>query len=384
MTHTTDVIIVGLGAMGSAALYHLAQRGIRAVGFDRYTPPHAFGSTHGLSRIIRESYYEHPRYVPLVQRAYELWADLERRSAQRLFHQTGGLMIGDRDGVLVSGALRSAREHELVHEVLSAAAVQRRFPAFTLPEETVGFFEPRAGVLDPEACVDAHLRLAESGGAEVHATEAVQEWSVRGGRVRVTTAEGDYDAARVALCAGAWSPDLLNGDDIPLRVERQVMHWFTPARDPEQLRIERCPIAMTEYAADRIFYFVPDNGDGVKAAIHHEGETTHPDSVRRNVDEAEVEPVRRLLAKYLPSANGPRRDSATCLYTDTPDSHFLFTPHARHSEVLIVSACSGHGFKFASAIGEAMADLLMGLPRPDLAAFGRERLASARDYGARH
>jgi len=283
MPHTTDVIVVGLGAMGSATLFHLAQRGVRAVGLDRCNPPHALGSTHGLSRIIRESYYEHPHYVPLVQRAYELWADLERKSARRLFYQTGGLMIGHRNGVLVSGALRSAREHGLTHEMLSAEAVHTRFPAFVLPEGMVGFFEPRAGVLDPEACVDAHLRLAEAAGAEVYVDQPVQEWNVSRGRVHVTTAQGAYDAGRIALCAGAWTPDLLEGDDISLKVERQVMHWFDPARDAAVLNIARCPIAMTEYAPDRIFYFVPDNGDGVKAAIHHEGEITHPRDVRREV-----------------------------------------------------------------------------------------------------
>jgi sarcosine oxidase len=240
----------------------------------------------------------------------------------------------------------------------------------------VGFFEPRAGVLDPEGCIDAHLRLAESAGAEVHPNEPMLEWSASGGRVRVRTAQGEYDAARLALCAGPWTPDLLDGDDISLQVERQVMHWFNPARGAEYLRIDRCPIAMTEYASDRIFYFVPDSGDGVKAAIHHEGEITHPDRVRREVDSREVEPVRRLLSQYIPSANGDLRGSATCLYTDTPDGHFLIAPHSRDRDVLVVSACSGHGFKFASAIGEAIADLLMGRSRPDLAAFGRERLTS--------
>jgi sarcosine oxidase len=260
---------------------------------------------------------------------------------------------------------------------LSAGAVHDRFPAFTLPNDTVGFFEPRAGVLDPEGCVDAHLRLAQEAGAEVHPNESVEEWSVSRRRVRVITGQGEYDAGRLALCAGAWTPQLLD-EDLPLQVERQVMHWFAPARDRELLSISRCPIAMTEYAPpDRIFYFVPDNGNGVKAAIHHEGELTHPDRVRRDVAPSEVDAVRSLLAKYLPGANGELRGSATCLYTDTPDGHFLFTAHSRYREVLVVSACSGHGFKFASAVGEAVADLLMGMPRPDLAAFGRDRLVSA-------
>ena len=373
MAHTTDVIVVGLGAMGSAALYHLAQRGVRVVGFDRYAPPHALGSTHGLSRIIRESYYEHPRYVPLVQRAYDLWAELERRAVRRLFYQTGGLMIGDADGVLVAGALRSAREHGLAHELLSAKEVHARFPAFVLPDEMSGFFEPRAGVLDPEGCVDAHMQLAAAAGAEVRPDEPIREWSVQGGRVRVVTERGTYDAARLALCAGAWNPALIDDDSITLRVERQVMHWFTPARTPELFEPARCPIAMTEYAPDRIFYFVPDSGDGVKAAIHHEGEVTNPDAIRREVADEDVAPVIQLLRRYLPNAAGPLRGSATCLYTNTSDGHFLITPHARHEEVLVVSACSGHGFKFASAIGEAVADLMMSLPRPDLIPFGRQR-----------
>jgi sarcosine oxidase len=377
MTLTTDVIVVGLGAMGSASLYQLAQRGVRVIGIDRFAPPHVLGSTHGLSRIIREAYYEHPRYVPLVQRAYELWAELERQSARRLFHQTGGLMIGTADSVLVAGALRSAREHGLAHELLTVAEVHTRFPGFSLPNEMSGFFEPRAGVLDPEGCVAAHLELAQAAGADVRLNEPVLEWSVANERVRVVTALGEYDARRLALCAGAWNPGLIDDDTVSLRVERQVMHWFTPARHAERFVPERCPIAMIEYDSDRIFYFVPDSGDGVKAAIHHEGETTTPDSIRRTVSEDDVARAEQLLSTYLPDAAGTHRGSATCLYTNTSDGHFLITPHARYDDVLIVSACSGHGFKFASAIGEAVADLLMGMPRPDLEPFGRERLLTA-------
>jgi sarcosine oxidase len=190
------------------------------------------------------------------------------------------------------------------------------------------------------------------------------------------TAKEEYDAGRLALCAGAWNPQLVDDDSIALRVERQVMHWFTPARNAELFTPARCPIAMIEYDTDKIFYFVPDSGDGVKAAIHHEGEAATADNVRRTVSEEEVARVEGLLKRFLPDAAGSRRGSATCLYTNTPDGHFLIAPHARHEEVLIVSACSGHGFKFASAVGEAVADLVMGLSRPDMAPFGRERLLS--------
>jgi sarcosine oxidase len=376
MARTADVIVVGLGAMGSAALYHLASRGARVVGFDRFSPPHTLGSTHGLSRIIREAYYEHPRYVPLVQRAYELWADLERRSGRHLFQQTAGLMIGAREGVLVSGARRSAAEHRLDYEELSAAAVRSRFPAFSVPNDMVALLERRAGVLDPEGCVDAHLALAAGAGAEVRTNEPVLSWDGRVGGVTLETASGRYESACLALCAGAWTPVLLNDNEVSLSVERQVMHWFTPQRDAGLFRPSRCPIAMIEYAANRFFYTLPDSGQGLKAAIHHEGETVDPDSVTRDVRSDETQRVLELLRRFLPLAAGAHRHAATCLYTNTADGHFLIAPHVHHGHVLIVSACSGHGFKFASAIGEAVADILTGKPREDLHPFGRDRLVT--------
>ena len=360
MTQTTEVIVAGLGAMGSATLYHLARRGVRTIGFDRFAPPHALGSTHGLSRIIREAYYEHPLYVPLVRRAYALWADLERRAGRRLFQATGGLMIGPRDGVLVAGALRSAREHALPYELLDAALVRHRFPVFEMPDDIVALHEPRAGVLDPESCVDAHLSLARDAGAAVHANEPIDDWSVDSTGVHVTTARGTYQAKRLALCAGAWAPALLRSPSVQLQVERQVMHWFAPARDAALFTPVRCPVAMWEYASDRMFYVLPDSGAGIKAAIHHEGVVTDPDRVDRVVAISEVERVRSLLHRYLPAADGELLRSAVCLYTNTADHHFLIDTHPEHEEVLVVSACSGHGFKFASAIGEVATDLLTG------------------------
>jgi sarcosine oxidase len=377
MSKTADVAVIGLGAMGSAALYHLASRGVRVIGIDRFTPPHVFGSTHGLSRIIREAYYEHPMYVPLVQRAYELWADLERLAGRRLLQRTGGLMIGSREGALVSGALRSAREHSLAHEELTAAKVRSRYPAFAVPDDMMALYEPRAGVLDPESCVEAHLSLASSSGAELRTNEPVSSWQARDGVITIETSAARYDVGRVLLSAGAWTPGLLQRSDMPFWVERQVMHWFTPRRDPELFAPDRCPIAMIEYAPDRFFYTLPDSGRGLKAAIHHEGASVDPDTVDRMVDERETMRVFELLRRYLPGAAGRHRRAATCLYTNTPDGHFYIAPHGALENVLVVSACSGHGFKFASAIGEAVADLLTGTPRPDLDSFGRARLGAA-------
>jgi sarcosine oxidase len=363
--------------MGSAALYHLASRGVRVLGFDRYAPPHTLGSTHGLSRIIREAYYEHPRYVPLVQRAYELWSDLERASGRRLFQQTGGLMIGPRNGSLVAGALRSAREHSLPHEELSAGQVRSRFPAFWVPDEWVALLEPRAGTLDPEGCVDAHLRRAAAAGAEIHLNERVASWRVADGCVSLESAAARYEVGRIALCVGPWLPSLLHDADAPFWIERQVMHWFTPRSDPALFTPDRCPIAMLEYAPDRFFYTLPDSGRGLKAAIHHEGTRVDPETVNRSVDELETKRVFDLLGRYLPHAAGRHRDAATCLYTNTPDGHFFIGSRMARDEILIVSPCSGHGFKFASAIGEAVADLLTGIDRPDLEPFGPQRLGVA-------
>lgn len=372
MTPSTEVIVVGLGAMGSATLYHLARRGVRAIGFDRFAPPHTLGSTHGLSRIIREAYYEHPLYVPLVRRAYALWADLERSTRRRLFQQTGGLMIGPRDGVLVAGALKSATEHGLAHELLDAATVRGRFPILAVPDDNVALLEPRAGVLDPEACVDAHLTLARAAGASVRVDEPVDDWRVDAQGVHVTSGRGEYRAARLAICAGPWTPALLDDAAILLTVERQVMHWFTPQRDAEEFASDRCPVVMWEHERDRLFYTLPDSGAGFKAAIHHEGERTDADRVRRTVDARDVEPVRALLRRYIPAADSPPLRSAVCLYTNTPDQHFLIDAHPRHDEVLIVSACSGHGFKFASAVGELATDLLTGTAADfDLSLFRR-------------
>lgn len=370
MSGTFDVAIAGLGAMGSAAAYHLARRGRRVLGLDRFAPPHAFGSTHGQTRIIREAYFEHPLYVPLVQRAYDLWEDLERSSARDLLRITGGLMVGIPDGVLVSGALRSAREHRLAHEFLSADQVRRRFPAFRPTDDLAGVWEPRAGVLFPEACVDAHLTLARTHGATLRPGEPLVRWAPDGDGVRVTTDQGEFLADRLLLSAGSWLKALVPELNLPLTVTRQVLFWFAPADSPGYFAPSRCPIHLWEPAHGRYFYGFPDFGDGVKLAIHHEGEIVDPDHVRREVADDEVEELRRRFRPYLPAADGPLVQTAVCLYTNTPDEHFWIDRHPEHPQVLLASPCSGHGFKFASAIGEILADELTGRkPKFDLGPF---------------
>ena len=355
--------------MGSATLYQLARRGVPAIGVDRFSPPHTQGSTHGQSRIIREAYYEHPLYVPLVRRAYDAWRDLEERSGVTVYRKTGGLMLGREDGPVVSGSRASAVEHGISHEMLTAAEVRSRCPGFTPPEDFVGLWEDRAGLLFPEAAVAAHLALAQRLGAEVRNQTRVLGWSASAAGIRVETSGGQLKGRLLVLSAGPWIGSLLGDRGTVFQVERQVSHWFAPLRDAGDW-----PVALWEHREGSLFYTIPDGKARVKVGIHHEGETVDPETVNRETTEAEERQARSLLAQYQPAANGPLLDSAVCLYTNTPDRHFVLDWHQDHDNVLVVSPCSGHGFKFSSAIGEAVADLVTtGTSAFDLGPFSISR-----------
>ena len=370
MTAAYGSIVVGCGAMGSAAAYHLARRGHSVVGFDRFRPPHSFGSSHGDTRIIREAYFEHPLYVPMVQRAYELWADLEARSGAVLYRRTGGLMIGSADSVLVTGALRSAHAHGLAHELVGAAEIRARFPALRPADDMVGVLEPRAGILFPERCVAAHVDLAREAGAELHFDEPVLRWEADVESVRVFTRNGTYRADRLIVLAGAWTKDLFPDVALPLTVERQTLYWFEPQIRGGLFEPERCPIHLWQFDDGEFFYGFPDLGDGVKVARHHGGRVVAPDTVDRDVSDAEVDAIRQVVRRFVPCADGRLRKAAVCVYTNTQDEHFWIDRHPEHRNVLVVSACSGHGFKFASVIGEIAADLVIdGRARFDLSVF---------------
>jgi len=355
-----DVIIVGLGAMGSAAAYHLARRGRRVLGLDRFSPPHTMGSSHGQTRIIREAYFEHPVYVPMVQRAYVLWDELARAENTPLLLQTGGLMIGAPDSIVFTGAKRSADTHRLPHEVLTAGEVRKRFSVLHPDEEMMAVLEPRAGILFPERCIAAHFALAVRHGANLRVEEPIMRWNATGHGVEVTTARGTYRAGQMILSAGSWARELLPDLNPPLVVERQVLYWFEPNASPKLFYPEHCPIHLWQVGDGeerKFFYGFPDLGDGVKVAGHHDGVTVSPDFVSREVTPAEVDAMRALLRRYLPQAEGRLRSATVCLYTNTPDEHFWIDRHPAHPQVIIVSPCSGHGFKFSSAIGEILSDL---------------------------
>ncbi len=377
MTERYDVVVAGLGAMGSAAAAELAARGVRVLGLDRFDPPHALGSSHGETRIIREAYFEHPQYVPLVQRSYERWAALEAETGATLYRRTGGLMIGPDAGAVIAGTRASVVTHRLAHDRLSAREIQQAYPVFRLPGDWVGLREPRAGVLLPERCIAAHLERGRKHGAALRPVTPVTAWSAGDGGVTVTTPQGTILAGHLVLTVGAWLASLVTDLALPLTVERTVLHWFEPAADPAAFEADRFPIFLIEFEPGRMVYGIPAvdaAGPGVKVALHHLGSPADPDHVRREVDAAEVEAVRPLLRQYLPALDGRLLRSAVCLYTNTPDFDFLIDWHPLHREVLLVSPCSGHGFKFASALGEVVADLVLdGRSRFDLSPFRANR-----------
>lgn len=360
MANSWDVIVVGLGAMGSATLHQLAQRGVRALGIEQFTPGHARGSSHGRSRIIREAYFEDPRYVPLVQRAYELWDALERESGAQLLQHTGGLMLGAPESAVVRGAQLSAELHGLPHERLDAAAIAARFPAFRVRPQDVAVFEPRAGVLAPEKAITTFVAQAQQRGAEVRQDEAMLSWRAVGDGVEVTTTAGTYRAGRLVLTVGAWAGSVFRELALPFVVQRNVLYWFDPARNREQFSPAAFPVFIHELDQSLAFYGFPDTGDGVKLALHHHGPVSDPDALDRIVTEAEVAFLRSIVAQYLPDANGSLRETAVCMYTNLPDDHFIIDTHPVFPAVIVASPCSGHGFKFSSAIGEVLADMATG------------------------
>jgi sarcosine oxidase len=365
-----DVVVVGLGAMGSAALHQLARRGVRAVGVERLVPGHDRGSSHGESRIIRLGYFEHPSYVPLLRRAYALWRELETASATKLLHITGIAEIGPPDGEVVTGTLAASRLHGLPHEVLGAAEITRRFPAFKIPSDYLGVFQPDGGFLEVEAAIASMLAQAQAAGAEIRTSTAVLSIEQHGGGVRVRTNQGDIDARTAVVAAGPWIKQLLPDLPAPLRVTRQVMGWFQPL-DPAPFAGGRFPVFLLESRHGVHYGFPPFASGAVKVAKHHHGdETVDPDHFDRAVSDADGALIRAALTDHIPAANGPLMAAKTCLYTVTPDRDFLIDRLPGAANIIVASPCSGHGFKFAPVIGEILADLaISGGTRHDISRF---------------
>jgi sarcosine oxidase len=370
MTPDVDVAVVGLGAMGAAVAWQAAAAGLSVAGFDAYDPPHQLGSTHGHSRIIREAYFEHPQYVPLVQRAYELWAALETTAAVRLFQATGGLMIGAEGSVLIEGTLRAAREHGLPVQTWTAAEVASRVPPLSPPPGMVGVFEPRAGVLAPERGVRAMLQAARQAGAALHGNERVERWEADTDGIEIRTAARRVLVRHLVLAAGSWmASELARLPRVPLTVERVVQHWYRPGADP-RFAPSAFPVFLLEAPDGRMLYGLPDQGQGLKLAQHHGGRVVTPDTVDREIGDDESARFHAWASAWVHGLPGTPVESRVCLYTNTPDSDFVLDWHPEAPRVFVCSACSGHGFKFAPAIGELVTRVLSGgLPLVDLAPF---------------
>lgn len=367
-----DAVVVGLGAVGSAAAYHLARRGFRVLGLEQFEPAHTLGSYHGESRITRRAYFEHPAYVPLLHRAFDLWRRLEAEAGVALIRLVGGLFLGPSCGMLVPGSRRSARVHGIPHEMLDAAEIRRRFPAVRPAESDIALFEPGAGLLYSERCVQAHLRLAADAGAHLLYGTRVLDWSAEGEGCSVRTATGSYRATRLVLAAGAWLGPLLRSLGLSLAVERQPVVWLHPRDTPEWFEPERLPVWIWETPDLGFYYGVPHlDRPGVKAARHHTGVRTDPDRVDRQVTPPDEEEVRRFVRRHLPGLDGALAGGSVCLYTNTADEHFVVDRHPDHPQVAYASACSGHGFKFSSVLGEVLADLVLESRTPPYADFLR-------------
>ncbi|MGH9386528.1 MAG: N-methyl-L-tryptophan oxidase [Vicinamibacterales bacterium] len=378
-----DVIVVGLGAMGSAAASQMAARGQRVLGLEQFDFAHDRGSSHGASRVIRLAYFEHPSYVPLLLRAYELWTQLERDTNRSLLTLTGGLMVGRLESAVVRGSLHSAETHGLPHELLGSAEIRRRFPPLTPADDDVAFYERRAGVLRAEACVQAFQERATIHGADLRSRERVLGWLAKPdeGGVVVQTTQETFEARHLVLTPGAWAPAMFDLPEVPLTIERQALFWFAPVGGVSIFAPGRFPIYIWDVGNATQFYGFPSMVGppfGVKVAFFRSNDgnnSVSPDAVNRTVAPEAVATMRGVLARRLPSvATGALVQTVTCLYTLTPDHHFVVGRHPIHSQVTIASPCSGHGFKFASVIGEIIADLaIAGTTHHDISLFAPAR-----------
>lgn len=382
MSPTYDVIVVGLGGMGSAAAYRLAARGRTVLGLDRYDPAHTHGSSHGESRIVRQAYSTDPSYVPLLLRSYELWERLEHDSGRDLLTVTGGLLLGSPTSLTIAGSGRSARQWDLAHEMLDAREIRHRFPTMTPARDTVGFYEENAGFVRPEAGVSAHLGLARHHGAELRFREPVTGWLAdeSGDGVTVWTASGTHYASRLVICPGAWTQDVLPDLGFTFRAERYVQYWFDPVGSIASYRPDRHPVYIWEAGDGRLFYGFPALGgrqEGVKISFLRDGRSVTPDTVDREVRPAEVEVTRGYLRPRIPSLPGGLRRAATCIYTHLPEEHFVVASHPRLPQVTVGCGGSGHGFKFVPVVGEILSELVVdGASRHPVEPFDPGRLTT--------
>ncbi len=354
-----DVIVAGVGSMGAAACRELAARGVRVLGLEAGALPNPLASFAGRTRAIRLSYSEHPDYVPLLRGAYERWETLGEECGQELLHLTGALYMGPENSKLFAGALSSAQMHHLPHTRFTAAELQTQWPQFRLPENFVGLHEAQAGYVLSEAAVQAMVETAQRHGAELRGHEPVLDWRATAQGVTVRTPKGEYAAGHLVFTAGAWTPEVLR--DLPLTVTRQVVGWTQPP-DLSPFTADQFPVWAIDYEGRGFYYGFPhtpdgSGGPGLKTGLHHPSTSTTAAAAQRDPMPADAKEIRAVFARHLPTGEGPLIEQHTCLYTNTPDGHFIVDRHPAHERVTLACGFSGHGFKFASVMGEVLADL---------------------------
>jgi sarcosine oxidase len=354
-----DLAVIGLGGVGSQVAFHAARRGAHVVGFDPFGPPHDRGSSHGRTRLIRLAYFEHPGYVPLLRRAYELWHDLSHRVESPLLYQVGLIYAGLPQSEILTGVARSAREYDVPIERLSPHDAVQRFPGLVVPEEANVLFEPTGGYLRVEECVEAGLHGAQLLGAELRTYEPVVSWSRDGQGYVIRTAQDTYRATRVVLAGGAWAGQLLPSLASKLQVIRKTLHWFD-TRDPRYLESNGFPAFMAEWEGKQYYGFPADQATGLKAAEHSGGEkVANPDQLDRDERPEDAASTRAFLKSWLPGVSDRQQEFSACMYTMSPDGHFYVDHLPEEPGVVFAAGLSGHGFKMASVLGEILTGLAL-------------------------
>ena len=357
MSQEFDCIVIGVGGMGSSTLYNLAKRGRRVLGLEQFDIPHAEGSSHGVNRIIRLAYYEHPSYVPLLRRAYELWSDIESVTGEQLLYKTGSIDTAPSGHEVFEGSLESCLLHDIPHRVLNHAQINEEFPGYQLPPGHMGLLQGDGGFVLSERSIVAYANAAMSTGAEIHAREVVSGWEPDQGGVRVFTDRGEYTAERLVITAGAWTSGMVPILDDLAVPERQVLAWLQPI-DGSLYTPDVFPVFNAYFDEGRYYGFPVYGIPGFKVGrYHHLEEVIDPDFAIKTVNSEDEAVLRSAVERYFPKANGTTMTLKTCMFTNTPDEHFIVDVLPANSQVAVAAGFSGHGFKFASVIGEILADL---------------------------
>ena len=359
MAQQFDCIVIGVGGMGSSAVHNLAKRGQKVLGLEKFDIPHSEGSSHGVNRIIRLAYYEHPSYVPLLRRAYEMWSEIEGISDEQLLYKVGSIDTAPLGHEVFEGSLESCLEHDIPHEVLDHKQINERFPGYEMPPGQMGLYQADGGFVLSERSMVAYVNAALSEGAEIHARESVVKWEPEGDGVRVFTDRSEYTADRLVITAGAWAAGMVPSLEDLAVPERQVLAWLQPTK-PSLFAPDKFPVFNAYFDEGRYYGFPVFGIPGFKIGrYHHLEEVADPDHMEREVTKEDEDILRAAASRYFPKANGTVMTLKTCMFTNTPDEHFIIDLVPGLPQVSVAAGFSGHGFKFASVVGEILGDLAL-------------------------